>query len=145
MLFAALSRLFPSRSKRRNQRPKAKKPRRLMLEELESRLAPAVSVLNHFNGLLQSDAGGVPPDTCGAAGPDSYVESVNAEVAIFNKATGAIIAADDLHHFLWTVGGIPPGDANARLPDATMCYDEIIGRFSVGDLDTAGHRDRAPR
>jgi hypothetical protein len=133
MWFAPLSRLFPFRSKQRNQRSKAAKPRPLMLEVLESRLAPAVSVLNSFGGAFS--AGDRPPDTCGAAGPNSYIETVNTEVKIFDKTTGAAIADDNLQNFLWTVGGITPATANARLGDATMCYDEIIGRFVVGITD----------
>jgi hypothetical protein len=101
------------------------------LEQLESRLVPAVNLLNNFDGLVS----GAPPDTCGAAGPNTYIETVNSSVAIYNKFTNASIASDTLTDFLWTVGGITPADGNAQLSDATICYDEPIGRFVVGDLD----------
>ncbi len=71
---------------KRRDRAGQKESRRLQLELLETRLAPAVSVINNFDGLVQG--GSVPPDTCGAAGPFSYVETVNSAVSIFNKNTG---------------------------------------------------------
>jgi hypothetical protein len=90
-----------------------------------------VSVIKNFDGLVS----GVPPDTCGAAGPNSYIETVNSSVAIYNKSTGATIATDGLAHFFYTTGGITKADANAALSDATMCYDEATGQFIVADLD----------
>jgi hypothetical protein len=95
-----------------------------------------VSVLDHFNG-LDFVGGGMarPPDTCGAAGPNSYVETVNTAVEIYNKTTGARITSDSLAHFLFTVGGITPVGA---LSDATMIYDEVTGQFIVGDMDVNG-------
>jgi hypothetical protein len=100
------------------------------LECLEDRLAPTVSVINNFAGLV----GGPPPDTCGAAGPNSYVETINSSVAIYGK-NGTLTAQDGLGHFLYTVGGIRPTDIKSGLSDATMCYDEVTGQFIVGDLD----------
>src|SRR5215472_693350 len=79
-------------------RPIRKAPRRarLSIEALEDRTVPSVSVLNNSgNGYAgmnfnQSSGGYVPPDTCGAAGPSAYVETVNQTLAIFNpKDTGA--------------------------------------------------------
>jgi hypothetical protein len=83
---------------------------RLHLEQLESRLAPAVSLLNHFDGMNfnVNTPHGAPPDTCGAAGPNSYVETVNAAVTIYNKSTNAVIASDNLYDFLYNKGGIKP-------------------------------------
>jgi hypothetical protein len=102
---------------------------RLRLELLENRVAPAVSLLNHTDSPW---SGATPPDTCGAAGPNSYIETGNSYVNIYNKSTNATIASDNLNHFLFTVGGITP---IGGLADATMAYDQPIGRFVVGDLD----------
>lgn len=113
------------KSNRRRQRPVRFRPG---VELLESRLAPTVSILSNFAGI----SGGNPPDTCGAAGPNSYIETINTSVEIFNKTTGAKIDSDDLNHFLFTVGGIT---AVGGLADATMVYDEPIGRFIVADMD----------
>jgi hypothetical protein len=90
-----------------------------------------VSLHNHFDALI----GANPPDACGAAGPNSYVETVNTEVSIYNKITSATIANDSLDHFFHTTGGIPRPNPYVFLSDATMCYDEIIGRFVIADLD----------
>jgi hypothetical protein len=110
------------------------------LELLECRLAPTISIINNFDALV-TDRHAEPPDTVGAAGPNSYIETVNSSagasngVAIYNKATGAVIAQDNLQHFFYTTGGITPTDSSSGLSDVTMCYDEPIGRFIVGDLD----------
>jgi hypothetical protein len=102
------------------------------LERLERRLAPTVSVLNNFDGLV----GATPPDTCGAAGPSSYIEQINFSVAIYDKTTGkTIVPPDDLHHFLYTTGGLT-AVVGGNLDDATMVYDEPIGRFIVGSMDS---------
>src|SRR5262245_36867921 len=63
------------------------RPGRLQLERLEDRTVPSVSVLNNsgngYTGLNFNQSGGfVPPDTCGAAGPSAYVETVNQTVAL---------------------------------------------------------------
>jgi hypothetical protein len=103
----------------------------LCLEQLEGRLVPTVSLLNHFDGMNVSTGGGVPPDTCGAAGPNSYIETVNSAVTITNKSTNAQIASDGLRDFLFTKGGL---SSSWGLNDATMAYDEVTGQFVVGDL-----------
>src|SRR5262249_11245284 len=54
------------------------------LEALEHRTLLAVQLLSHYNGLnFYSNGFWVPPDTCGAAGPTSYLETANANVAIY--------------------------------------------------------------
>jgi hypothetical protein len=107
---------------------------RLRLVQLESRLAPAVSLLNHFDAIGYDTIGydgTTPPDTCGAAGPNSYIETVNSAVAIYNKSTNALIAWDSLSDFLFTKGGL---SSSWGLHDATMVYDEVTGQFLIGDL-----------
>ena len=51
--------------------------------------------LSSFLGL--SHAGFAPPDTCGAAGTQSYVETENQQIAIFPKATGIASATSSLN------------------------------------------------
>src|SRR5262249_37868675 len=98
------------------------------IEALEARLVPTVSILNNFDGLIS----GAPPDTCGAAGPKSYVETVNSSVTIFGKNGTTIASPDGLSDFLFTQGGLK---SMGGLEDATMAYDEVTGQFIVGDLD----------
>src|SRR5262245_10418667 len=101
------------------------------LEVLEQRLAPTVNIISDFAGM----SGGNPPDTCGATSPYVYVETRNSSVSIFNKTTRATIASDGLYDFLHNVGGIT---LVGGFDDATMIYDEPIGRFIVGDMDDGG-------
>jgi hypothetical protein len=108
-----------------------RKRARLQLEQLETRLAPAVSLLNHFDGLVS----GAPPDTCGAAGPDSYIESVNYSAAIYNQSTDHVIASDNLNDFFYTKGGLTKADSASQLSDVTMVYDQITGQFIIASLD----------
>src|SRR5438034_11481767 len=88
--------------------PRKRTPRtacRPAFETLEDRTVPTVSVLNNggngYAGLNFGQSGGyVPPDTCGAAGPSVYVETVNQALAVYNpKSTGASALRDTLAHF----------------------------------------------
>ena len=113
----------------------------LMVERLEDRRLFAVSILNNggngYSALSFNTSGGyVPPDTCGAAGPSAYVETVNQSLAIYaNKGTGASAITDNLSHFLFTTGGLSRADSGSGLSDPIVAYDEKIGRFIVGDQD----------
>src|SRR5438046_277336 len=95
----------------------------LMLEQLEERAVPTVSVLNNggngYAGLGFSQSGGyVPPDTNGAAGPGVYVETVNQSLAIFNpRDTGASKITDSLSHFFFSTGGLTRADSSSGLSD----------------------------
>ncbi len=108
---------------------------------MEDRTVPAISILNNggngYAGLSFGQSGGyVPPDTCGAAGPSVYVETVNQALAIYNpKGTGASALRDTLAHFFFTTGGLARADSSSGLSDPIVAYDEQIGRFIVGDQD----------
>jgi hypothetical protein len=99
---------------------------RPQLEQLESRLVPTVQLLNNFGGLVS----GAPPDTCGAAGPNSYLETVNTSVSIYDKGNGSTIVSTDMFTFFFNIGGF----LGESLGDATSCYDQAIGRYIVADL-----------
>jgi uncharacterized delta-60 repeat protein len=85
--------------------------------------------------------GTAPPDSNGAGGPYSYVETVNQTIAIYpNKytATGALTAP--LADFFTNVGGLAPADAFSGFSDPIVAYDDNIpgqspfnGRFIVVD------------
>src|SRR5207244_700035 len=113
----------------------------LTVERLEDRTVPSVSIVNNagngYAALNFGQSGGyVPPDTCGAAGPGVYVETVNQALAIYNpKSTGSSAVTDSLSHFLFTTGGLTRADGGSGLSDPIVCYDEQIGRFIVGDQD----------
>lgn len=113
----------------------------LRSESLEIRTLLSVSVLNNsgqgFAGLSFNQSGGyVPPDTNGAAGPSSYVETVNQSVALYgSKNTGAGAVTDSLSHFMFTTGGLTRADSGSGQSDPVVTYDEQIGRFIIGDQD----------
>lgn len=88
-------------------------------------------------GLTYADSGGfVPPDSSGAAGPSSYINTVNQAIGIFSpKATGASSVKDGLDHFFWVTGGLTKTDTGSFHSDPIVAYDEHIGRFIVGDQD----------
>jgi uncharacterized repeat protein (TIGR01451 family) len=142
-----------SRSEQAGRRPRVRARARIstrpMLERLEDRTLPSVSIApsnNNGNGYTgmdfnQSSGGYIPPDTQGAAGPTNYVETVNQSISIYNpKSTGASQTFDSLSHFWGTVGGLPPADNFSGFSDPVVTYDDNMagqtaanGRFIIGD------------
>ncbi len=96
-----------------------------------------IKVLSSFPGIDILTSGFEPPDTQGGAGPDSYVETVNANVAIFSpkNAQKPSTVIDTLDHFFFTVGGVPQING-AFLGDAFSTYDSLAQRYVVGDIYT---------
>jgi hypothetical protein len=107
------------------------------LEALEERTLLAVQLLSHYNGLdFDTSAGWTPPDTVGGAGPTSYVETVNATVAIFTpKDTGASAVRDSVYHFFFVTGGLLHASPNSDPADTSMVWDDQVQRFLVTDHD----------
>jgi hypothetical protein len=110
---------------------KARRPgARLQVARLEDRVTPSVSVLSSFQGMNYGNApGSVPPDTIAAAGPTEIVETVNTDIAIYRKDGTAILNPTSLATFFQSVGPIN------ILSDSTVAYDELTGKFFVGDLN----------
>src|SRR5439155_9995461 len=46
-----------------------------------------------------------------------------------------ISVSDNFFHFLFTTGGLTRAGAGSFLSDPVVAYDELIGRFIVGDTD----------
>ena len=130
--------------------PAATTRRQLKLDSLERRDQPVVGILGtNASGQgyaalsVGNTAGFVPPDTCGAAGPSAYVETVNQNLALYpNKSTGASPDTDDFDHFWFTTGGLSQVDPTSFRSDPIVVYDEKIGRFIVGDQDVRTRRQR---
>lgn len=105
------------------------------VEILERRHLLAVTILDQFDGLSFRDTlGFVPPDTCGAAGPSSFVETVNQTIRIMDRNGGAAISTVTFDEFFFTQGRLPrvPG-ADTVLSDPVVIWNEQIRRFIVGD------------
>jgi len=107
------------------------------IAESSSANACGVSIAHDYAGLNFNQSGGyVPPDTCGAAGLSSYVETVNQEIAIYSpKSTGATSILDSLGDFFFTRGGLSHASMSSALSQPIVIYDELMSRFIVGDQD----------
>ncbi|HEY1337224.1 MAG TPA: hypothetical protein VGF59_06925, partial [Bryobacteraceae bacterium] len=97
-----------------------------------------VTLLNNYTGLdfsqtnsLQASGGFVPPDTTGAAGPNSYVEAVNQSVAIYTPKTTGTGVKDSLADFFFTKGGLTPiaPPATDAQSDSFVIWDSQVQRF----------------
>ena len=113
------------------------------LERLEDRAMLSVTIAptnNNGNGYTALDfnqsGGYTPPDTNGAAGPSSYVETVNQTIALYgNKSTGTPATTSALSTFWFTTGGLAHADSGSSLSDPVVSYNDQIGRFVVVDQD----------
>ncbi len=103
--------------------------------------SPEVTILNGsgngWPGLDFNHSGGyTPPDNQGAAGPSSYIETVNQAIAIYSpKGTGVMTATNSLDNFFWVTGGLPHASAASGHSDPIIAYNDRIGRFIVIDQD----------
>ena len=80
------------------------------------------TLLSDFEAIKKGDHGSstYPPDTCGAVGPDHYVEVINRVFAVYDKNTGVKLIGMNSQSFL-------PGSNG----DPRVAYDEHSGRFFV--------------
>jgi hypothetical protein len=93
------------------------------LEGLENRLVPAVTLAGNFTGM--NNTGWTPPDPNLAVGPNYVVETVNERLAIYNKATRALVSQEDLTTLF---NGF---DTTGGPFDPSCFYDEQAGRFVI--------------
>jgi hypothetical protein len=97
-------------------------------------LAPAPAPSNSFAGLDFAGWGaGWPPDPNGDVGPNYYVQSVNTSVGIFDKTTGARVAAFTFNQLFSQAPTGTPCDSNNH-GDPVALYDQIGKRWIVTDL-----------
>ncbi|HEX9443085.1 MAG TPA: hypothetical protein VGA73_03155 [Candidatus Binatia bacterium] len=93
-------------------------------------LPRSVAVESGFEGMAFSTSGGAtPPDTHAATGADHIVEIVNSSLAIYNRATGALISQQSLADFFAAV------KISDCIVEVAVGYDELARRFIVGALD----------
>jgi hypothetical protein len=98
--------------------------------QLEDRVMPTVNVTSTFLGMnFGNTPGYVPPDTCAASGPSEIIETVNTDIAIYNKSGAAILSPTNLATFFASVGPIN------QLSDSAVEYDELNGTFFIGVLN----------
>ncbi len=75
---------------------------------------------------LGSNCGCLPPDTNAAVGKNFVVETVNAQIRIFNKTTGSILLDEPLATFFGAASG----------GDPYVVYDDIDNRWYVSAFDS---------
>ena len=81
-----------------------------------------------FQGTIRGDPGTtIPPDTCGAVGPNHFVETINRNFSVFLKATGQRVMNTTLGSFL-------PGSNG----DPRILFDQYSNRWivTVPDFNT---------
>jgi hypothetical protein len=100
---------------------------------------PSPSVGLSFEGLGQGQYGFgvqyIPPDTNGAVGATQYVQWVNTSFAIFNKATGALIAGPTRGNTLWS--GFGGGCQTNNDGDPVVQYDKLANRWVMSQFSVS--------
>ena len=107
-------------------------------------LAVAPAPLTSFKGLdLTNWGAGWPPDTHGDVGPTHYIQAVNTSIGIFNKSTGARMAAFTFNNFFVAAGG-SGACATLNYGDPIVLYDQVSGRWIITDFAFAGSGTTPP-
>lgn len=118
---------FRSIKHRNDMKFKSVKPRSASVAAPQSRELLGASVLKSFPG-IQDNGQSIPPDTVGAVGPSHIVETLNTEVALYNKDSGEELGKATLQEF-WASLGTNNGEP-ANFPfDPRVLYDPHSGRF----------------
>jgi hypothetical protein len=89
------------------------------------------AMLPTLSSFAGQNGGGYPPDPSGAAGPNHYVQAVNATpFKVFNKSTGAQIMAPKNIGTLWT-------PATGNMGDPIIMYDKYADRWFVSQFGSS--------
>src|SRR5438093_11643921 len=99
---------------------------------VQSSAGPLVSATpaSAFGGVGAN--GSAPPDSNGAVGATQYVEWVNSEFAVYDKATGALVYGPVAGNTLWSGFGGPCETTNDGDPIAQ--YDKAANRWVMTQL-----------
>jgi len=112
--------------------PSNAKPKRKAVPQETNSYPLVLSPNNSLSGLSDNNRV-IPPDTMGAVGPSHLLETLNSEVGIFNKSTGALISSVSLQAF-WSSLGTGIGQPANSPFDPKSIYDQNSGRFIVMTL-----------
>ena len=106
-------------------------------------LGPPATIKSHFPGLGQGVTGFAvevaPPDTNGAVGLTQYVQSVNSSFAVFDKATGNLLAGPTDANALWK--GFGGGCETNNDGDAIVLFDKLATRWVIAQFSIHGTPD----
>ncbi len=100
---------------------------------------PAPAIDMSFDGIGQSDApgGGLPPDTNGDVGIDHYIQYINTDWAIYDKATGNRIGNVEEGNTFWAGFGGPCQTNNAG--DPIVLFDKTANVWVFSQFISAGN------
>lgn len=102
--------------------------RRPIVEVLEDRTVPSVTIGQNFTGstyLIQT--GSIRPDTDGAVGLNHFVELINGRFRVYNKVGGAEVQSKTLDQF-WLDAGVGAA-AVSNTFDPRVVFDHASGRW----------------
>lgn len=87
---------------------------------------------NQFDAASRGDpgAGFIPPDSCGAVGPDYYVSVVNTNLSAFTKASGTRVLNVSMNSFFGATG--TNGDPRAVYDPHSQRFIILVTNFSGG-------------
>jgi len=106
--------------------------------------APAPAPSSSFAGLdLSTWGAGWPPDTHGDVGPNHYIQAVNTSIGVFDKASGARLAAFTFDAF-FQANGASDACATLNYGDPVVLYDQVSGRWIITDFAFAGSGSTPP-
>jgi len=146
MLFIAwlFVQLSPSRRTGRGYSTKPGKPNRrphckLVLEHLEDRCLPSVTLGPNFEGI---DLNGVSntPEYAAASGPNNVVEIANNAIRI-NDKSGNILSTQSLSSFFSPISGLPWDYPNVTFDDSIINSSGPAGRWVVSGVGFTGAGD----
>ncbi len=89
---------------------------------------------NHFHNFSPNV---VPPDTDGAVGTTQYLQVVNDSFAIFDKASGALLAGPTQSKHMWK--GFGGGCENDNDGDGIVLHDSLANRWVFTQFAIAGN------
>ena len=89
--------------------------------------------LNFTGSTLHLNAENTPPNANGASGLSHYVEIVNGRYAVYDKATGSVVASSTDRVF-WSSGGIAFAP-DIEVSDPRVLFDPLSQRWFASGLD----------
>ena len=89
--------------------------------------------LNFTGSTLHLNAENTPPNANGASGLNHYVEIVNGRYAVYDKATGSVVASSTDRVF-WSGGGISFAP-DIEVSDPRVLFDPLSQRWFASGLD----------
>src|SRR6516225_1819029 len=100
---------------------------------LQRESLPLVGTTSGLNFAGISADGVAPPDTNGSVGNTQYVQIVNVEYAVYDKATGTLLLGPTSIHNIWSgfSGDCASGDGG----DPNVLFDKAAARWVVGQIN----------